>query len=314
MKLARPDVFHPRIVLAGCPLLVSGDGDDAGLVAALRGRGLHAKWLSWDDPDTVRADVVILRATWDYAERLGEFLAWTTTVPHLLNAPAVVAWNADKRYLLDLAGRGVPVVPSAVFTADERVRLPAAAQVVVKPSIGAGSVGVQRYTDRTAAMVHAGALQAQGRSVLVQPYDERIERAGETALVFIGGKPSHAFAKAAMLPPQGEIAELDDTGTYAVERLGPADPDFEVWDVGAAALDAAARHLGVDAGEFLYARVDVIGGRDDPRLLELELVEPSLGWRQLDTGKRHLAQREFALSVESALERLGLGPFSHRRP
>jgi len=73
MKLARPDVFHPRIVLAGCPRLVSGDGDDAGLVTALRGRGLHAKWLSWDDPDTVRADVVILRATWDYAERLEEF-------------------------------------------------------------------------------------------------------------------------------------------------------------------------------------------------------------------------------------------------
>ena len=28
MKLARPDVFHPRIVLAGCPQLVEGDGDD----------------------------------------------------------------------------------------------------------------------------------------------------------------------------------------------------------------------------------------------------------------------------------------------
>src|SRR6202048_5378250 len=168
MKLARPDVFHPRIALAGCPRFVSGDADDDRLRAALRGRGRHAKWLSWDDPDTVRADVVILRATWDYAERLEEFLAWTTTVPHLLNAPAVVAWNADKRYLLDLAGRGVPVVPSAVFTADERVRLPAAAEVVVKPSIGAGSVGAQRYPDRTAAMAHAAALQAQGRSVPVQ--------------------------------------------------------------------------------------------------------------------------------------------------
>jgi len=314
MKLARPDVFHPRIVLAGCPRLVSGDGDDAGLVPALRRRGLHAKWLSWDDPDTVRADVVILRATWDYAERLGEFLAWTTTVPHLLNAPAVVAWNVDKRYLLDLAGRGVPVVPSAVFTADERVRLPAAAQVVVKPSIGAGSVGVQRYTDRTAAMAHAGALQAQGRSVLVQPYDERIERAGETALVFIGGKPSHAFTKAAMLPADGHPVALDATGTYAVESLAPAEPDFEVWDVGFAALDAAAGQLNMAARDFLYARVDVIGDIDDPRLVELELIEPSLGWTQLDEQTRDLQQREFARCLASALERLGLGPLSHRRP
>ena len=34
--------------------------------------------------------------------------------------------------------------------------------------------------------------------------------------------------------------------------------------------------------DFLYARVDIIGGHDDPQLLELEMVEPSLGWRQLD--------------------------------
>jgi hypothetical protein len=303
MKLARPDVFHPRIVLAGCTRSVSGDGDDAGLVSALRGRGLQARWLSWDDPDTVRADLVILRATWDYAERLEEFLAWTTTVPHLLNAPAVVAWNADKRYLLDLAVRGVPVVQSAVFAPDEPVRLPTAAQVVVKPSTGAGSgsgsgagsVGAQRYSDRTAAMAHAAALQAQGRGVLVQPYDDRIE----TALVFLGGKASHAFTKA---------------GSHPVESLTPAEPDFEVWDVGFAALDAAAVQLNVAAGDFLYARVDVIGDIDDPRLLELELIEPSLGWTRLDEPTRELQQREFARCLASALERLGLGPLSHRRP
>lgn len=314
MKLARPDVFHPRVVLAGCPQLPSGDGDDAGLVAALRRRGLHARWLSWDDPDAVRADIVILRATWDYAERLDEFLAWTTTVPHLLNAPQVVAWNSDKRYLLDLARRGVPTVPSAVFAPGERLRLPSADALVVKPSTGAGSIGAQRFTDRNAARAYAAALQEQRRSVLVQPYDQRVERAGETALVFLGGKASHAFTKAAILPPQGREIELDATGTYAVETLTPAEPDFEIWDVGFAALDAAARQLNIGARDFLYARADVIGGIDDPRLLELELIEPSLGWRQLDEQTRDLAQREFARCLASALERLGLGPLSHRRP
>ena len=39
VKLARPDLFHPRIVLAGCPALPEGDGDDDGLVAALRNAG-----------------------------------------------------------------------------------------------------------------------------------------------------------------------------------------------------------------------------------------------------------------------------------
>ena len=43
MKLARPDLFHPKVVLAGCPKLIQGDGDDSGLVAALAKRGLNAR-------------------------------------------------------------------------------------------------------------------------------------------------------------------------------------------------------------------------------------------------------------------------------
>ena len=226
MKLARPDVFHPRIVLAGCPGLATGDPDDAGLVAALRHRGLHAHWLAWDDPATLRADLVILRAVHDHAERLEEFLAWTTAVRNLLNPPAFVAWNARPRYLDDLADRGVPTV---------RVRRPGA---------------------------------------------------DETVLIFIGGTPSHAFTERAGLV-------LDE-------------PDFEVWDAGAAALAAAAARVGVDVGELLYARAHLVDGR----LLALQLVDPSLGWAQLDADTRDGAERGFALAVESACERLGFGPFS----
>ncbi|MDT5076415.1 MAG: hypothetical protein QOJ80_1052, partial [Mycobacterium sp.] len=312
MKLARPDIRHPRIVFAGCAALPEGDGDDAELVAALRRRGLQARWLAWDDPESEQADLVIVRATWDYIERLDEFLAWTKRVPNLLNAPAVVAWNTDKRYLADLAAAGVPTVPSEFFAPGERVRVPRG-EVVVKPAVGAGSVGAQRFTADDAARAHAAELQSEGRTVLVQPYDPRIE-AGETALVFIAGRQSHAFTKGPILPPPGSTPAFDDSGTYAEESLRPAEPDFELWDVGHGALAAAAAQLGIAVEEFLYARVDVIGGPDDPRLLELELVEPSLGWRQLDAETCALQQREFALAVESALERLGLGPFSHRRP
>ena len=309
MKLARPDVRHPHIVFAGCRALVDGDGDDAGLVPALRARGLHARWLSWDDPECERADVVILRATWDYIDRLDEFLAWTKRVPNLLNAPAVVEWNTDKRYLADLDAAGVPTVPSFFFAPGERLRLPAG-ELVVKPAVGAGAVGAQRFNDHDAARGHAATLQSEGRTVLVQPYDPRIAD-GETALVFVAGEQSHAFTKGPILPPPGGAPAFDESGTYAEEVLRPAEPDFELWDVGHSALAAAATHLGVDAADFLYARVDVIGGADDPRLLELELVEPSLGWRQLDDEARATQQRAFALGVESALDRLGLGPFSN---
>jgi hypothetical protein len=288
MKLARPDIFHPRILLAGCPQQVAGDGDDAGLVAALRHRGLHARWLSWDDPEAARPDLVILRATRDYAGRLDEFLAWTTAVSHLLNAPAVVAWNADRRYLADLAGRGVPTVPGEIFAPGERVRLPRTGHVFVSPTIGTGTRGCN---DPAAAAAYIAELHTAGQSVWVQPCGA----APETVLIFLGGEPSHAF-------------------TQQARTLVQAEPDFEIWDVGTAALAAAAAQTGVNANELLYARAHVIGAAEDPRLLELQLVDPSLGWRRLDAGTRDLAQREFAVAVESACERLGLGPFSHRRP
>lgn len=312
MKLARPDVFHPGIVLAGCPALPEGDGDDAGLVEALRGRGLHAHWLPWDDPATLKADLVILRATWDHIDRLDDFLAWTRQVRNLLNPPDVVAWNADKTYMADLSAAGVPIVPSAFFAPGEQVRIPAG-EVVVKPSVGAGSVGALRFSDAEKARVHAQSLQAAGRTAVVQPYDPRVVD-GETALVFLGGQQSHAFSKGPLLPPPGQTPVFDESGTYAEESLQPADPDFELWDLGHQALAAATAHLGVAAADLLYARVDVLGGADAPVLLELELVEPSLGWRQLSDADRRAAQRRFALGVESALERYGLGPLSHRRP
>lgn len=312
MKLARPDIRHPRIVFAGCPALPEGDGDDEGLVAALRQRGLQARWMSWDDPETLLADLVILRATWDYIERFDEFLDWSAKVKNLLNPPAVVAWNTDKHYMADLADAGVPIVPSAFFAPGEKVRIPRG-EVVVKPAIGAGSVGAQRFTDSRAAREHAAALHDAGSTALVQPYDPRIEN-GETALVFLTGEQSHAFTKGPMLPAAGEKPVFDPSGTYAEETLTAADPDFELWDVGHAALDAAADHLNINATDLLYARVDVIGGPEDPRLLELELVEPSLGWRQLDGATRDTQQRKFAVGVQSALDRLGLGPLSHRGP
>jgi hypothetical protein len=85
---------------------------------------------------------------------------------------------------------------------------------------------------------------------------------------------------------------------------------------------SVARRFGIKRGDLLYARVDIIGGgapaptmrsaADDPRLLELELVEPSLGFRQLTAKEKARAERDFAVGVESALERFGLGPLSHR--
>src|SRR5256885_583469 len=142
----------------------------------------------------------LLRSAWDYTERLGEFLAWIERVASLtmlLNPPPVVRWNADKHYLLELARAGLPVVPSSFAEAgaqaeralEQFLTRQSCAELVVKPAVGAGSRDTRRHA-RTAIpqmLAHMRRLLGAGRSVLLQPYLEGVDRHGETAVIHIGG-------------------------------------------------------------------------------------------------------------------------------
>lgn len=291
------------VVLASCAALPAGDGDDDELLDALRAAGHHARWAPWDETSTLDADLVVLRATWDYPERLSEFLAWVQRVPRLANPAAAVCWSADKHYLLDLAADGVPVVPTAAFAPGQTVRVPDG-EVVVKPAVGAGSQGAARFTDRAAALAHAAVLHAAGTAVLVQPFDPSVDTVGETAMVFVAGRPSHAFHKSAMLPPPGSSPVVDGSGRYLTERLRPVEPSVRNWRLAHQVVTAATSRLGLVPAELLYARVDVLGSAE-PRLLELELVEPSLGWRQVGRAQRVAALASFVGAVGTLLAGTG---------
>jgi len=84
------------------------DEDLPPLEAAMHAAGLETRVVDWDDPDVRWAsfDLALLRSTWDYTDRLREFLAWADSagsVTTLLNTPQVVRWNTDKHYLAELA-------------------------------------------------------------------------------------------------------------------------------------------------------------------------------------------------------------------
>ena len=204
-----------KVVLASCAALPNGDGDEDALIDALRRDGVDVVWQPWGE--AVDADLVVLRATWDYTERLDDFLAWCETVPALANPLPVVRWNTDKSYLVELAGRGIPVVPTAVVEPGESPVFPDG-EFVVKPAIGAGSRGAGRFTDHAEARAHFDAL---GVKALVQPYQSSVDLNGETALVFFAGEYSHSFHKGPMLA-QG-LPE-SESGLYVEEKLRSIEP------------------------------------------------------------------------------------------
>lgn len=257
------------------------DPDDRPLAAALRARGHRVEIVAWDDPgfDWAGARLVLLRNPWDYFHRAAEFLAWAgrvDAVTRLLNPLAAVRWNLDKRYLLELADRGAPVVPTRRRPRGSRCDFAALLEAsgwdaaVVKPAVSADSweTLVVRQGETARGQAHIDRLLPE-RDLLVQPFLAAVESSGEHCLVYLDGAFSHAVGK----------NPLTRGGRWAGLPEGvPVEAAPDELAAAAAVLDAATAAL-VPAGgdDLLYARVDLVRGSDGrPLLLELELVEPTL--------------------------------------
>ena len=250
------------------------DDDLAPLAEAIARAGARPAVVAWDDPTVSwgRFDAVVLRSPWDYTQRPAEFLAWCErigTQTRLLNPLPVVKWNTDKHYLAELAAAGVPVIDSVFLEpgGDSRA-FPDYDEFVVKPAIGAGARDTQRYTraERAQAEAHAQRLLAARRSVLVQPYLGDVDANGETALIFFDGVFSHAIRKGPLLAR----GEGPTQALFASEDIRAREPATDEFDVAHKALEA------IPFGKLAYARVDLLPSPAGPRLLELELTEPSL--------------------------------------
>jgi hypothetical protein len=260
------------------------DEDLPPLEAAMHAAGVRTEVADWDDPrvEWETFDLALLRSTWDYTDRLREFLVWVDSTARrttLLNPPSVVRWNTDKHYLAELARAAVPVVPSTFIepgeSADRALQSFLARhdcpEFVVKPSVGAGSRDTERHvrTRVEPAVAQARRLLDAERSVLLQPYLDSVDRDGETALIYFAGKFSHAIRKAPLLP--SGLTGSPAVGLFAPERITPRTP-------GADELRVADKVLAALPFEMpLYARIDLIrDAAGAPTLLELELTEPSL--------------------------------------
>jgi glutathione synthase/RimK-type ligase-like ATP-grasp enzyme len=254
------------------------DLDDEGqlFLTALSERGLTAEPAVWDaDLDWSSYDAVVVRSTWDYAERLSEFLAWADragSATLLLNSADVLRWNTDKRYLADLERQGIAIVPTQFLApGDGPHHRFEDVEHVVKPVVSAGSRGTLRLGSHEVerSHAHAASLLDAGRGVMVQPYLHEVDDHGETALLYVDGRFSHAMRKGPLLTPGMKLTEE----LFLQEEMSPRDPSAAERDLADAVLDAVPEALRAD---LLYARVDLLPSADGPVLLELELAEPSL--------------------------------------
>ncbi len=264
-----------RLAFATCAELPAIQPDDAHLAASLERLGLPPVVCVWNDPtvDWSMFDAVLIRTIWDYFKHHAAFLAWLDRLDALgiptVNDSALLRWNSDKRYLLELAQHGVPIIPTRLAGADALRAVLAAMPgqaVVIKPSISGGAWHTLRGTVGEAAFAAAVTQLPRDRDYLVQPFVPEIVSDGEWSLLYFGGEFSHAVIKR---PAAGDYRVQGEHGGHAA----PAQPD-------AATLAAADRALAAVAaighGDHAYLRVDGVVSGGHFLVMELELIEPFL--------------------------------------
>jgi hypothetical protein len=269
--------------------------DDELAVLPLARRGIKVDTVPWDRPgvDWRQYALVVVRSTWDYPHHAEKFLGVLEEIERLgvrlENGSEIARWNMQKTYLRDLAARGIEIVPT--FWRDrlgpgelvplfEELR---SAEGVIKPVVGANAQGAWRL-DAASARALAPEIEAffTQRPLMMQPFERGIVEEGEFSMVFLNGVHSHSILKA---PKAGDFRVQEEHGSAI--RL--VEPEPALLAAGNAAIAAIGQRL-------LYARVDLVRSGDAFRLMELELVEPSL-YLRIDPG----AADRFADAVATLL-------------
>lgn len=236
--------------------------------------GADTIFVDWTKADGLAEfDLVTPLLAWGYQR---DCTRWFTLLDQLeadgiklCNPVSVLRWNSDKQYLVELADKDVPIVPTRFTFAlayDDLVSVRknfACDKLVIKPTVSGGADGTYLLhpTDPIPANV-------MGKQMLVQPYLPSIAAEGEYSLFYFGGIFSHSIIKR---PAAGDFRVQDQFGGYeeAVEAPEAAKTLAE------AALAATASITRTEA--LAYARVDMLrDGEGQFRLMELELIEPSL--------------------------------------
>ena len=286
---------HPvthRLAVATSSIVPGIHPDDAHLAATLQGLGIETVACVWNDPavDWSQYDAVLMRSTWDYFKHYAAFSDWLERLPvPTINPKALVRWNSDKRYLLDLAAHGIDIIPTQIVSSHElpqTLALMPGQEVVVKPTTSGTAWHTARGVVGDAAFDQAVAQLPKELDYLVQPFVPEVVSEGEWSLLFFGGEYSHAVLKR---PVAGDYRVQSDFGGTA-EDIDP-DPTLIARAKQALSVVAALGHA-----DIAYARVDGVVVRGAFLLMELEMVEPFL-----HLGLRPEAAERFATHLHQQL-------------
>ena len=270
---------------------------------AMAALGWQVDCVPWRDraTDWDRYDAVYICTPWDYPNDPELFIevleAIDASPAALVNPLPLVRWTLAKTYLRDLEQKGGAIVPSLWFDNFDEADIASwfdaldSDKVVVKPGIGANA----QDTFVLKRPVGAGEVEElrrtfAGRAFFVQPFMANIQTEGEYSLFFFNDEYSHAILKT---PKSGDFRSQEEHGAAIAPVVATEQQ-----------VAAARKLLALVEPRPTYVRVDLVrDAHDDYRLMELELIEPSL-YLRTDPG----SAGRFAAAFDATVRSLGDRP------
>ena len=255
----------------------------------LIGHGFQPDHVSWHDEsiDWNQYDVAVIRSTWDYQDNVDKYLKVLEKIEasqaRLENSLDVVKWNINKNYLKEVEAKGADIVPTLWV---EKINYDLVESyfdqfntdlIIIKPTISANAENTfwlkrGSFADSKELLMNSLA----NRQLMVQPFVQAVVDEGEYSVFFFAGEFSHSILKT---PKSGDFRVQEEYGGL----LKSITPCTEL-------LTAAQKALQTTPEKLLYARIDLVQHENKFKVMEVELIEPSLYFNYHDEAANNFAK------------------------
>jgi glutathione synthase/RimK-type ligase-like ATP-grasp enzyme len=232
---------------------------------------------AWDNEtiDWTKFHSLVFRSCWNYHYNTDKFINWLNKLEKLniktWNPLKIVKWNLNKFYLQDLnKNSGIVTIPTVYIKQGSQSYLKMIMEksgwneVVIKPAVGASGYKIFKSTITEAEQNQKNFTSLiNSVDVMVQPLIPELVKNGETSMIFIDKKFSHAVNRS---PKPGDYRSNYEFGGK----------EHRINNLSQNIIQTGQKIVEKIDSPLLYARVDGVEKNGQFLLMELELIEPYL--------------------------------------
>jgi len=246
------------------------------LIPPMNDLGWDVSFIPWDlsDVNWDEYDIVLIRSTWDYQSRIQEFLKVLESIDKskslLLNPLPIIQQNIEKTYLIELEAKGIDTIPSIFqkkFSSEEVMQSFSdfnCDKIIIKPVVGANADNIILGSKfEIKSQLHEIKSVYSELPYIIQPFLNSVLKEGEFSLMYFNNKYSHAISK---IPKEGDFRVQEEHGGK-IDIIKKVPKEIQ---------NLADKVIKILPKNCFFSRIDILLMHGKPKVIEVELIEPSL--------------------------------------